>query len=179
MIALAGLEILSRLTVSAVNVENVSYGGKPELTRTEVAALLVGATKPVEYLGYAKYILDYSRIYLLANHVYVWAAGVAAEEGWRITSGQPIVRKISWLVVSETIDPNTCIRCHGNGCLASRTCTHCHGSGQKSISDAERARFIGVSRQTYRQCWRYKYLDVYNYVQDLEFELRKIIQKNS
>ena len=176
---MAGLEILSRLTVSAVNVENVSYGGKPELTRTEVAAMLVGATKPVEYLGYAKYILDYSRIYLLANHVYVWAAGVAAEEGWKITRGQPIVRKMSWLVVSETIRPDICVRCHGNGYLASRTCTRCHGSGHKAISDAERARFIGLSRQTYKQCWRMRYQNVYNYVHDLEFELRKIIQKNS
>ncbi len=62
-----------------------------------------------------------------------------------------------------------CRRCKGTGVMRSqRDCRRCRGTGRERITEAARARTIGVSREAWSRIWRSRYAQLLAYLEARE-----------
>ena len=85
---------------------------------------------------------------------------LAAPQRWKIPR-PGFLRDLGRLALAEHIAPKLCPRCGGRQTIMRRrlvqTCPRCEGKGTINITDQERARLMGVSRDAWRHSWRERY----------------------
>lgn len=170
---MASVEIIGLLSAGCVRYHPASrHGGSPEaLSRSELAGLLSGLTRPQMHLALARYAGDESSERKLIAHVQVWAAGLAVRESWKIVSGRPLVCNMAALAVLEVVRPNRCRRCQGRGSLISRACCACEGSGYYHLSGRRIAEIIGIDHMNYSRTWCGRYERAVKYVQGIDSQV--------
>jgi hypothetical protein len=86
---------------------------------------------------------------------------LAAPKRWKVPR-ENFLRDLGRLALAEHIAPKLCPKCQGRGAVMLRrqlkkVCDRCNGGGRVTISDAERARLLGVSKEAWHQSWRERY----------------------
>lgn len=84
-------------------------------------------------------------------------------------------------VLLELATPRLCAKCGGRGDVLTaagpRQCETCGGCGQRSQSNAWRARQLGnMDEATYRSTWRPVYDWAYNYVEGMEMQAARALE---
>lgn len=148
------------------------------LSRSELAGLLSGLTRPQMAMALAKYGCDLASERQLIAHVQVWAAGIAIRDGWRIVRGRPVVSNMAAIAVFEVVRPNRCERCHGRGVLINRGCSRCDGSGYRRLSGDKIAEAIGIDAGNYCRVWRGRYDNALSYVQAIDSQVNIAMRRN-
>jgi len=77
------------------------------LSQSDAAAICAGLWRKCYLAGRVYNGRDYSSIQRLESYLYVEAAGLAADEGWKMKGfvGVPVLRALSQLAVVEMLDP--------------------------------------------------------------------------
>lgn len=175
----AVLEMLGRMTAGCAGFEqSPSARSIDALTRTELAWLLAGLSRECQYYALAKYVDDIDSIRLLISHVQVYAAGLAADEGWRIVRGRPVITSMGLMSVYESVAPGRCPSCQGTGMHGPRVCASCAGSGRLHLSGRKMAEFCHVDESSWRRNWCGRYERLIEYLQDIEFKVKIRVKSN-
>lgn len=126
--------------------------GRPvnPLTAEDVAAALsYSHLTPLAYeLARAKYTLDMRAREAVREYIY-WAVTKWAEDS-KVNQAE-----LSEILLEEHIDSKRCKRCNGTGLnRRMKPCKACDGTGIPKVSDASKARRLGISRQYFARVWK-------------------------
>lgn len=156
-------ELLGLLT-ARVQRFHLAPGGIPKLTAQDVAhALGMIHNDQARLFGRAKYAGEYQYVEGLALYIRRQMLDRALEENWRIHRKE-FCLSMSYLMLSEAIDPMCCSWCNGRAELKPETgpvivCDACNGSGRRRVRELDRARLLGVTRQIWNNTWVDRYKD--------------------
>ena len=142
-------EILTKLNAKTQSF-SAAPGGVPELTQSDVAAMMQGLSNQQEWILRAKVLDDAAA----AGNLWNWWKSVCREEArvrkWKRKSWQ--LNAFAAGVFAEAIQPGRCNYCLGQGAIQAGplliTCDECGGTGviPKDHSDRNLARSLGLSR---------------------------------
>lgn len=177
---MASVELIALLGAGSVKYHPACgrSSSSSELSRSELAGLLSGLTRPQMAMALAKYGCDLASERQLIAHVQVWAAGVAIRENWKIVKGRPVVSNMAAIAVFEVVRPNRCERCQGRGVLINRGCSKCDGSGYQHLSGNKIAEAIGIDAGNFCRTWRGRYEHALSYVQALDSQVNSAMRRN-
>jgi hypothetical protein len=169
------VELLTRLSVSAVNFEAVrgrSYGG---LTAGEFAVLLAGLDTVAVCFVLAKYCDDADSMSQLVKFVVDFVVRMAEEQDWRGGPGQADLIKLSTVAVYEVVQPHVCHVCNGHD----TSCKRCNGYGIDRVSDRSVAQAIGVAQTSFIRVWKGRFHAICKYLYDIDYSIESVIYKNN
>ena len=156
-------ELLALLT-ARVQRFHLAPGGIPNLTAEDMAHAL-GLVKNENARLYArvKFTGETESADSLACAIRRYIMICKLDNGWRIPR-LGFLLDLSRLMVIEAIDPMTCTWCDGTEKDMTETgsvivCDACHGTGKRRITDADRARLVGISKSSWSDPWGDRYRD--------------------
>lgn len=153
---MATLEILNALSAGTSNWDHIVGRSSPELTRSEIAGMLAGLSRPAELLAWAKYMQDEASLRNFKFFMIQFTAGIAVDQGWKIKKGKPCVYRLGELVATELVND---------------------GIRQKSMSESEKAQYVGVSKSCWSEIWQQRRNELFYSGQGFEFEIRAKLNK--
>ena len=173
--------LMARMTVKGVTHGN-SFGGIPELTKTDIAAACTRLQSLQFHLVMAKYCDDvHSAIAALSE---LQTEMKIRSQVWR--DMQPRRREIcAAAIVDEFVASKRCRSCKGRGQVTEIakivTCKPCDGTGKRSISATSRAKASNIPESTFRsQGLNGLFDELSRYLVDLEImALERISRKAS
>lgn len=153
-------EMLARLSARAVPLE-VADKSPPRFLGAELAGLLAKLPRHAQLLALWKYAGNRSVIPDLVRMVEAYWRGVAIDEGWRLSHDGNLLREMVRLALHEVVDEPVCGCCKGRREVVRSgkvvACPGCEGSGMKQYRDADYAKLLGMSRQSWAQSWAGRY----------------------
>lgn len=167
---------LSVLTPGTMNFGISGRGGKPELTRAEMAALLSGLSAVATHYALAKYCADSAALRLLQLHCIQVAAGYAANYGWKANKGKPCIVSLGVLAAIESVDSRMCFSCNSVSMAGDKVCSCV--KPRSGVSVVDRARYVDISREQWRTVWAFRYEYLFDYCQMLDSQISHAIRNN-
>lgn len=160
--------VLRLLTPKGAMIGGVG-GGVPSVVAEDVLRALSAN-------GIVGFEFDYLMAYLsgdvtdeevkrLEIDAYIWAAGIAAKNDWRMQKKKEVLRPCALSAVREKLQPEVtrCVSCNGCGFNKKlKKCSPCAGTGVKRPKSSYYFEALGVSRQRWLSNWfeRHKLLMV-------------------
>jgi len=144
---------------------HLAPGGIPSLTPEDVAHALgmihndlARVYARVKYAGQYEY--SEGLALGLRRHILV----KKVDENWRIPRKE-FVLDMSFMMLAEAVDPNTCRWCWGRAEVKPEdgpviVCSACDGQGRRKIRDLDRARIMGISKQSWSTNWAERYQEI-------------------
>ena len=93
----------------------------------------------------------------------------AKVDRWK-TGSDGLIKKMVELAISEALEPHRCPTCHGVKHLqrtvagALLPCEDCGATGNLSITNAYRAKVLGLGIETYKKYWQPRYNKLYDWI---------------
>lgn len=146
-----GLEILCRCNPGTINPESIGGTGRPELTASEVAAILHSEPNGVYYMGMYAIAGQYSET-KVSGYLYdqIKDGKIRVKPKREEDQGRPIYSRMAILAVHEVVTENQCIACNGRGWAdQTRQCVTCNGTAKLVPTDQWKA------EQCYAFDWAY------------------------
>lgn len=168
--------ILCALNPSTTNYDNTGYGGKPELTRTEIAGLLKGLDQAAFNFAMAKYCFDWDAFRLLQFHCIQKSGEFAVKYGWKVQRGKPVIMSLGALAVIESVNERLCFACNSPLMLGKKKCS-CDALRSKMLH-VDRSEYVGVCESKWRQTWRDRYEQLFVYCQLFDGEVNRCVSAN-
>ena len=176
MQSIKGEWVLRLLTPKGAMIGSVG-GGVASVVKDDVLRALSAS-------GIVGFEFDYLMAYLegdatdqevkrLEIDAYIWAAGIAAKNEWRMQKKKEVLRPCALSAVRERLLPGItrCAACNGCGFNKKiKKCLSCSGSGVKRPKSSYYFEALGVSRQKWISVW-------FNRHKSLMVELDSIIEK--
>lgn len=174
------MEILARLNPKHQQYNSISPGTAGDsITGLDVAAALsMAKLSPLaEEYARAKYALDeQAREMFHAMIGNVIKRRYRQKVGPRLTDVQ--AESLAYLIVTRNIDTRRCRKCNGTGYTRTqKECRWCKASGVFVPSDAQNARTINVSAQSYQQCWKQRVQDLDLLVGELDRQVKSGVRR--
>lgn len=174
------MEILARLNPKHQQYNSISPGTSGDsITGLDVAAALsMAKLSPLaEEYARAKYALDeQAREIFQAMMTNVIKRRYRQKSGPRLTDAQ--AESLAYLIVTRNVDTKRCRKCNGTGYTRTqKQCRACKGSGIYTPSDAQNARVLSVSAQSYQQCWKQRVQDLDLLVGELDRQVKSGVRR--
>ena len=151
---------LLALLTARVQRFHLAPGGIPNLTAEDIAHALGKIHHPESRL--------YARVKYCGQHMFAeelalsmrrYALMNIAKPEWKVPRKLPTHGDKEWwldmcrLVLIEAVDPLTCTWCDGRAEVQAESkrivCSNCRGTGKKSMTNADRARHMTISREAW------------------------------
>ncbi len=159
MQGIKGEWVLRLLTPKGAMIGGVG-GGVPSVVAEDVLRALSAN-------GIVGFEFDYLMAYLSSDvtdqevkrleiDAYIWAAGIAAKNDWRMQKKKEVLRPCALSAVRERLQPEVtrCISCKGRKInKKNKKCSACNGSGVKRPRSSYYFEALGVSRQQWVSVW--------------------------
>lgn len=136
------LDILTRLSPGE------RYVHRRKWSHAEAGMLLAGLRCEQVWMAYAKYLQDEPSERLLTAWLYQHAAGIAAEEGWKIERGVPRIKRLAEIAVWTFL------------------------RGNEGRSERELAAMLGVNQSTWHRTWARRYRGLRDVIENRADELQ-------
>ncbi len=169
--------ILSALTASTTNYDDAGKGSKPVLTRTEIAALMNGADKPVADYAWAKYCNDATAFMDVQKHCMYKSEFYAEKYRWNTTADNSKIIRLGQLALLESIHEYACTTCNPSELVGFNRCV-C-GRKPSKLKHVERSLYVGVCDRRWRYDWRQRYEYLFGYCSVLQSQVDDCINKNN
>ena len=116
-----------------------------------------------------KYAGEYKHYGDVWRHVYYEIAKMGKELGWKFGDERAryrrppegFVTKLAALALQEVVGSDRCRRCNGRGTIhtgyKSMDCFSCEGSGVLKKTEAYRAKFMGIRKNSWDRLWKYRF----------------------
>jgi len=92
-----------------------------------------------------------------------------------------LVAPLTNLLMQEHVDEPVCHKCKGAGARRIRkvwqSCPTCDGTGRNQLSERQRAKAIGIARETWRRVWIERYGSLAAQLSDAERECLSGLRK--
>lgn len=93
----------------------------------------------------------------------------ASARGWQYKS-EVTLRRVAELALAECLGSGKCKKCKGQKSVTIanvvKTCRSCNGVGNRTLSNSQRARLVGLCEESYRRYWQTKHQVLVNYCTD-------------
>lgn len=143
--------LLAKLTAHGVNITGQGFGGRPDITESDVAGAMAGLQKESYELLRLKYCDDVSYYRSVADGVSWRMLGRAMYGDFDISA--KAATKAAMIVVDQAVRGPVCRTCQGTGTVvtkdSAKDCNPCHGTGRRQMTSNAAAKFMGVGRDTY------------------------------
>jgi hypothetical protein len=142
---------LARMTAKGSQITGEGFGGKSDLSQTDIAWALSGLHgKPYWYMR-LKFCGDTTVLPLLRNAMVAQMLSEAMAGGMDISAQTAPV--LAMVAIMQATDGPVCKGCNGTGTVTdgveSSDCTACKGTGRLKMTQARAAELSGVSTPTY------------------------------
>ena len=133
------------------------------LTAQDIAASISYAN--LDRLQYLSALYVFANDKAVQNELYyrleVEAIQIAVDGKWKLEMG--LFRRMTRLAISEALHPHKCPVCHGTQHLQTTVagallpCEACGASGNLAITNADRAKILGLGIETFNHRWSKNY----------------------
>ncbi len=139
--------LLAKMTAHGIQISGEGFGGKVDISCTDVAAACAGMREPVYMLMLLKFCADKAA----AKPMQIYIAQLMHKEN----PAMPLARcmDLALVVLVQEVGGYICKTCDGTGRARYAVCRGCKGSGKADISQRERARLVGIDESTYRRSY--------------------------
>ena len=140
----------------------MGVGGKAELTKAELAAVLCKIHPDAQALAFWRYVGDESVMPKLQYQAWLQTVDVFNRQGWKGYKDKhgPLTRKFGLMALYETLHRKPCTGCGGSRYEPTgEWCSTCDGSGysRDPVNDRQRAEAVGMAYTTWVSTWRGRY----------------------
>lgn len=109
------------------------------------------------------------RLTELHFHLSDVAVNEAEKRGWKWKS-RATLHRVAALALAECMGASTCSKCRGHGTESSgqvvKTCRRCSGVGNRTFSNSQRAKAVGLCEESFRRYWQGRHQVLLNYCLD-------------
>ena len=158
-------ELLALLTVK-IQRFSVAPGGVPKYTPEDIAhALAMVKSPPARLYGRVKYADQTEFASELCTELLYYCSHIEGFTTWKVRPGN--LQAVCSLALYEAINPHICPWCHGRcqTLIEGRViiCDGCRGSGRRYLTDTDRAKLVGMSKQSWSEYWSEKYKQIQDF----------------
>lgn len=144
--------LMAKMTAKGLNISGGGFGGRVELSWTDVAGALGGLERVPTELLRTMYLGDHRGDDLVLGELRKFIAACAQDNKIKVTAG--VVEGLAVLAMFEVVNPPHCTACNGVGQVrlragVIRVCERCAGSGYGARGSREQSAIAGIPRTTY------------------------------